>query len=197
MLRRPLCPPCEPLAFRRSVPKGEVVADYQQAVRGQTVVVEVVADSFSAEVHVGGRFEQHQDFVLELDLGGGSQAVGVEAHPVPPGKVVQDAESDVVSRMGVFGADVSQSGYQVFFHGACGLFFVRAKIRLSGGKTSRHLRGREPVRKVPDRPVVQAHGIGAPAGFTQGKLHREAENVPVVAESVVFAVFSAHVHLRG
>ena len=102
--------------------KGEVVADYQQAVRGQTVVVEVVADGFSAEVHVGGRFEQHQDFVLELDLGGGSQAVGVEAPPVPPGEVVQDAESDVVSRMGVFGADVSQSGYQVFFHGACSLF---------------------------------------------------------------------------
>ena len=91
-----------------------VVGHHQQVFYRDLLLLHPVADRLARQIHVGGGLEQNDGAPLVAQRGDRSVTVGLKRDVGCLCQGIQHSESYVVTGIGIFGADVTQSGNEVF-----------------------------------------------------------------------------------
>jgi hypothetical protein len=97
--------------------KGQVVNDDHKVIRFDLLLLHPVADGISTQVHVSGGFQEKKEAGFMPELAYIAIAGWLKNNIGRSSKSVQYCKSRVVSGVGVFGTDITQSSDQIF-HGA-------------------------------------------------------------------------------
>ena len=99
---------------QRTERQSDIVRNDQQVFERDLLLLEPIADGLATQIHVGRRFEQQQEMPAVTKFGHITVTSRTKRDIGHPGQGVQYFETYVVTGIGIFGADISQSDDQVF-----------------------------------------------------------------------------------
>ena len=102
------------LKTERTEGQSEVVDDDQHALDGDLLRAHPVADSFAAEIHIGGGLEQDDLRALSTPHSDIAVALRLKAHTQTGSDGVGYTEADVVAGHIVFSPDIAEAYDEVF-----------------------------------------------------------------------------------
>ncbi len=94
--------------------ESKIIADDYEILFLDVLLLQPVADSLAAEIHVSGWFQENQFAASVRDFSNASKTVRLEDRTGIFSKIVHNHEADVVASAGIFRTDVSKSCYEIF-----------------------------------------------------------------------------------